>query len=592
MIRLAAACVSVAAVMCGDPALAQVGLPVSVATTTPGTVAAMPSVDIELQFHGPVFPRLEVIRLVRIPGESPWTLAELAHIQVAGAKATLRGSAGLDTLLLMRGAAEAGYLTVGPFRWPTLRASIDVPIRWRRTVRGRWPGISAGALVWVARPDDGGPSSWPMCVWLDNGEWECVGVPLHAAGVVVSTDAGQTRFAFAPGPSSSSGIEAANSSSAGWGRLLVIGRADRVPVSQADSIVVAARKLQVPRLRQPPSRVQTEADGRIRVERIAEGVYWVSGREPFQETWIEITAAGRAPARFEISTLASASGEIPVQVDLDDAASIVGRVTGAGGAVAPGAIVTLYRLVADLRSDRRRPPRRVTVGETISDEDGAFRFRDVAREPLELMAMHRELGRAEQTIDADSHDVQLVLRAPSRATGRVVRDGVPAAGIPVTTVPDLAEFAAADDVTELAGGDTETDTDGRFSVSMPPRGRVELRVGVESTGVRRVVLGSADSLPRLVDVGTIDLSPLPRLTLVLEESSGCELILAGPMGRAGVTIHRATRLGASMYEARLPESGQWLVTATCAGGQSRTVAPQTVDMAEGAGERTVHLLWK
>ncbi len=76
-------------------------------------------------------------------------------------------------------------------------------------------------------------------------------------------------------------------------------------------------------------------------------------------------------------------------------------------------------------------------------------------------------------------------RRPARAVGRVVRDGVPAAGVRVVVVPALAQFAVSGDVTELRGGETETDPDGRFTISLAPRGSGELRVGDERGGVRR-----------------------------------------------------------------------------------------------------------
>lgn len=580
-----------AAVTAADPAVPQGGVPITVADAPAGRIVA-PVIEAGIRFQGTVASHLDVIRLVRVTGESVWRLAELGRIEVSDHRAILSGAAGMDTLLLLRAAGQTGYLIAGPLRWPAASTSIDVPVRWRRTVRGQSASMGTGPITWLARPEDGPPASAPMCAWLRGGEWECIGVPLDAAGVVLSAEPGQVLFAIASGPPSSFGTEVAVSSSARWGRLMVIGRSDRVPVVAADAIKIAVRKLQVPRMRQPPSRVHTEPDARVKVQKVTEGVFWVSGTDAPDETWVEVAAVGRAPARVAIPDLVSASGDIPLHVDLDDAGMVSGRVRGAAGAAAPGAIVTLYRLIADARIDRKRPPRRVTVAEVTSDAEGGFQFREVAREPHQLLAMHREWGRAERSIDPDAHDVDLVLRPPSRASGRVLRDGVPAAGVRVTTVPDLGEFAAAEDVTELAGGETETDRDGRFTVSMAPRGTVELRIGGESTGVRRVSLGAVESLPLVVDVGTIDLVPLPPLTLVLEESIGCELALTGPIGRAGVTIHRATRLGPSMYRARLPESGSWLVSATCRGERERDVSPGTIELAEGAVERTVQLVWR
>jgi hypothetical protein len=274
---------------------------------------------------------------------------------------------------------------------------------------------------------------------------------------------------------------------------------------------------------------------------------------------------------------------------LDESSSVTGHVLDSSRAAVSGAVVTLYRLIAE--PDSTRDPKRVAIAEALSGADGQFHFGDLARERHQVLAFHIERGRAEGSVDADGADLQLILRTPARSVGVVRRDGVAVAGVRVATVPDLAQFMAVDDVTELAGGESETDRDGRFSVAMPARGTVELRVGNETAGVRRLVLGDAASLPAVVDVGTIDLTPLPLLTLVLEESAGCELLLAGPVGRAGLTSQRATRQGPSMFDVRLPEPGSWLVSATCS-GRIRDLAPALIDLATDAVGRTVVLTWR
>lgn len=578
-----------ALVLTGYPVAArgQSDLPVRVAGTTSASAAA--TIEIALRFHGPVAKELEVIRLVRSPGERDWRLADRSRVANADGASAVGGGVGLETLLIMRAAGQPGYLVAGPLYWPARSTTIGVPAVWRRTVRGRWSRSDTGLPVWLGAPASS--SKWPLCVSLPGGEWQCLGVPLQERGVVVSSAGAETLFGIARGTASASGVEFVNPSSAAWGRLVVVGRADRVSVTPADAVVLSARKLQVPRTRRLPSRAHTEADPRVSVDVLAPGVFWVSGRESPKESWIEIKGSGHAPMRLQVADLAAMSAELPVHVDLEAASAVSGRVSDEGGDAAAGAIVTLYRLIPDPRTDQKRPPGRVMVDEVTSGEDGAFHFAGVAREPHTVLAFHATKGRVERAIDPDDRDVQLQLRSPSRATGRVLRGGVPAAGVRVSTAPDLMEFAAADDVTELFGGQTATDRDGRFTLSLPPRGTVELRVGGDGTGVRRVTLGAAGALPRVVDVGTIDLSPLPRLTLVLEESSGCELLLIGPIGRTGLTIYAATRLGASMFEARLPEPGTWSITARCA-GQSRALVPLSVTMDDGAGEQTVQLAWR
>jgi hypothetical protein len=174
--------------------------------------------------------------------------------------------------------------------------------------------------------------------------------------------------------------------------------------------------------------------------------------------------------------------------------------------------------------------------------------------------------------------------------GRVLRDGAPARGIPVVIVPDLAEFAAMADVTELRGGETETDLDGRFSVALGSRGTGELRIGNDGTGVRRVPLAAAEAQARVVDVGTIELVTQSPLTLVLEAADGCGLLLTGPLGRTGLTVVRASSVGPAMFEAAVPEAGRWQVVAVC-GGRERAVLPPTISVPPGARDLTVRLTW-
>lgn len=566
----------------------QPDFPITIAATA--GAAAPAGSELVLRFDGPLAGQLEVLRLVKLAGDTVWRLADHTQAVATDGVSSIRGTAGLNTLLIIRAGDHAGYLLAGPLRWPGKDGSLDVPLAWRRTVRGEWPAGDTGPPQWLSSTDDALPSAWPQCVPLTGGHWECLGVPLDASGVVFSSTPPRLLFGIARGMDAAT-VETVSPSSAEWGRLLVVGRADRVPVSRTDRVVVAARKLQVPRMRRLPSRAMSEADSRIDAERLAEGVYWVSGTASPEASWLEITALGRAPLRLDMPAVVQAFTDIPVHVHLEEAAAVAGRVIEEGGSVAPGVVVTLYRLIPDGRTDRARPPRRVTVDEVTTDGDGVFRFTDVAREPHELLAFHPASGRAERAVSPDDQDVQLRLRPPSRAIGRVIRQGLPAAGVRVASVPELTEFAAMEDVTELLGGDTTTDQDGRFIVSLAPRGSIGLRIGGERAGVRRLSLGAAESLPRTLDVGTIDLNPLPRLTLILPESAGCDLLLIGPIGRAGLTIHPAVRLGPAMFEARLPEPGNWSITVRCA-GQPRALTPRSINVAGDEGERTIQLAWR
>jgi hypothetical protein len=296
-----------------------------------------------------------------------------------------------------------------------------------------------------------------------------------------------------------------------------------------------------------------------------------------------------ATARVDLVDVRNGPAEVPMRIRVEPALAISGSVSASGGTPAGRALVTLYRFHGDDHAPPR-PAKRVFVAEITAGADGSFRFDDLAREPYEIVAMHSMLGRGVRRVEPDGQDVTITLRRPSRAIGRVVRDGIGVVGVHVAIVPDLGQFAAAGDITELRGGETRTDRDGRFVVLLASHGSGELRVGDEGTGVRRVPLGPAESQPAVIDVGTIELSSLPPLTLVLEASEGCDLLLVGPAGRTGMTVVRSTRVGPAMYHAVVPEAGWWNVVAAC-NGRERAVVPANIEVDGRARDPTIRLTW-
>jgi hypothetical protein len=571
-------------------------LPLTVADGAPTSAPGAVVVSVTLRFDAPVPDVLDVVRLARTPGERSWRVAETSRTDASGGRAVVRGSAGLESLLLIRGAGQAGYIIDGPFRWPVQAATYFIRARWRRTVRGRFP-LAGGALTWIGQ-DDRGLTESPSCNWTGSGAWECVGVPLDAGGVVVATSPGQVHCALPAGPLSAAGVQASQRRSSTWGRLLIVSSGP--PASAvAGGARVMARRLITPRARPQSLRLEEGQDDRIRVDPAGDGAVWISGNEVPDDGWIEIGARDRASERLEVRDVAGAPAELPLRVQLQPSAVVSGRVTAGPGVAAPESIVTLYRFASRRPTEpreliapngARQPQKRIAVAEVRADADGVFRFDDLARERYEIVAMHPTFGRGEVRLEPDGQEVEVALRRPARAVGRVVRDGVPAAGVRVVFVPALAQFATAGDVTELRGGEAETDHDGRFTISLAPRGSGELRVGDERAGVRRVPLGPAESLPEVVQVGTIELDALPPLTLVFEAAGACSLLLTGPDARSGMSVIRASRLGPAMFQAAVPEPGRWHVVAVC-GPRERAVMPATIDVVPGRPDVTIRLMW-
>lgn len=568
-------------------------LPLAVADGPPAAIHGAPIVNVTLRFDAPIPPVVVIVRLGRAPGDRSWHVAETSRSDASRGSATVRGTAGMETLLLVRGVGRGGYIIDGPFRWPAQAATYVVRARWRRSVRGAFPQ-AGGPLAWVDR-DDRSTLESPSCDWLSGGEWECIGVPVESTGVVVTTAPGQVDCAIPVGPLSAAGVQASRRRTSAWGRLLIVSAGAPVPTGP-EGVRVTARRLVTPRARPQSVRLEEAQDDRIRVDQVGDGAVWLSGNGVADDGWIEVRGRGRAPERIEVSELAGAPAELPVRIQLEPSAVVSGRVLAGPGLAAPETMVTLYRFARKGREERseasglRQPPKRITVTEVRADADGAFRFDELAHERYEIVAMHPVLGRGEARVEPDGREVEIALRRPARAAGKVVRDGVAAAGVPVVVVPELGQFAASGDVTELRGGEAETDADGRFTISLAPRGSGELRVGDERSGIRRVALGPAESLPDVVELGTIELNSLPPVTFVFEAAGACELLIAGPDARAGMSVVRATRLGPAMFRAALPEPGRWHVVAVC-GQHERAVLPATIEVRPGAADATVRLSW-
>ena len=528
----------------------------------------------------------EVVRLVRSPGDRSWRLAETSHPTTD--RLQVRAAAGQETLLILTTATHPGYVVDGPFRWPDHPSFRTLRGAWRRTVRGRQP--ASGALPLWLSPDGTASDPWPQCLWTSGSDWECVAVPLDAGGVVVSVEPARVFYSLAPGSSVAGGVERVATLTAAWGRMLIVERDDQSPRTPG-TLQVTARRLLIPRARPQTGRVEATADARVHVDAAGGSTFWISGREAPDDGWIEIREVGRATERVNTLELSVGPAGLPVSVHLPPPATVIGRVTAGIGVPAEGAIVTLYRFEPRHGdNDKRTPARRVSVGEARADQDGGFRFGGLAAEPYEVVAIDPALGRGVRQVDADGQPVEIALRRASQVTGRVLRDGAPAPGVAVAVLPDLAQFAAAADVTEVRGGETRTDVDGRFVVALASRGAGELRIGDERSGVHRVPLGPAETQPPLVDIGTIELGAVAPTIFVFEGSDACDLLITGPIGRTGLAVVRAVRLGPALFQADLPEAGRWQLAAVC-GGRERPVVPSAIDVVPRGHDVTIRLTW-
>ena len=552
--------------------------PITMADGVPRVPGAR-HIEVTLRFDRPVPPLLEIVRLGRTDGKL-WRLAEVSRRPVSALtrEVTTSGPAGLDTLLLIRAAGQKGYILDGPFRWPLTPATYLISARWRRTVRGEWTRGGGGSPTWLSALEAPARDAWPQCSWSSESAWECIGVPLDEPGVVLSTGRAQVTYAIARGDVGSVGVENASAHAAPWARLLIV--LDRGTGDRADGRSVSVSALRTGRPSGRPQSVRTlaipEAD--VRVETVSGRAFWVTGAARAEASWIELTEPGYAPARLSLTDVAGSPPELPMLIPLDPGRSLFGRVHQDDGRPLDGATLMLYRFMQTrTREGGDSPPLRMLVSEQATKDDGEFRFDGLQLDRYELVAMHPVHGMGQWRLEPHGQAEDLRLEHRRRAVGRVVRDGTAASGVRVAVMPDIGEFATAADELQLAGGEALTDEDGRFSVALPATGKAELRVGDETTGIRRIAVGSAGTTATIVDVGVIELGARRAVSLIVEASDGCDVLLTGPAGSAGLTMMRARRAGASVFDVDLPEPGRWLVAASC-GGRERLVSPSFIDV--------------
>jgi hypothetical protein len=550
---------------------------------------AAPSVDVTFAVREHLPPQIEVVRLVRpVPG-APWQIADLRVVEIRSGRFTLSGPAGSESLVVVRAPGRPGYLLHGPLRWPAEPTDLEIDPEWRRTVRGQYP--STGDLTWVSPVET---SARVLCEWTLPGKWECLGVPRAADGVVVRSG---TRGLFYSVVAGSLGprndVEDVPSASAAWGRLLVLQDLTGFR-HQREAPTVRARALRLyrPPARPASTRFEAAPDGRIRIDPVGPTAFWVAGSTDAPDGWIELQVPGAATGRVEFAELTGGPPEAMFPVPLQRPGAVFGRVTGPMASPVAGAIVSLYRFGRDVRFPDKKTPRRerIAVGEQTTDEDGAFSFDDLPPERYELLAVQAGYGRAVKAVDSQAGEILLTLRPPPALEGRVLRDGVPQERVAVAFVPDLAAFAAAEDPTELHGGETETDADGRFRVFASIAGAGELKIGSAPGPITRVPLSAAEALPSVTTLGDIELAGGPSLTIVFEEAGECQPMLTGPVGRTGLTVVRTTRNGPAIFSAALPEGGQWNIVALCA-GHERAVVPSTIVVASDSQEMTATVRW-
>ncbi len=486
------------------------------------------------------------------------------------------------TAIVIFSRGDESYLIDGPVTVSDSVLERAIDRVWRRTVIGSATAGAASSppIEWLSA-DGATGLAWPACRWLTM-RWECLGVAVDEAGVVLAVEGPRVLSAVVIGETTPV------LKSSAWGRLLVVTDrgGDAMP-----RLRFAAARASPPAQRVRAVRLETAALADVHAAIVASRATWLSGDSSPPDAWIEIRSARSGPGYVDLADVAEGPPLVALRVTLEDRRDVPITVTTSRGDPAPGALVSAFRLIDPLPptpAPGQPPPRRVLAVEGVASAEGTVVLDGLGDGDYEIVAWHAQLGRSAVRLDRAADRVAIRLQPPGIARGRVLSAGKPAAGVDVISVPDPAAYAVAEDPIDLKGGDTRTGSDGRFAVALASAGGGELRVGGGSYAVTRVPLPRGP-LP-VVDLGDIELARGVTMSVTLDQDPGCDLRAAGPIGRSGLQIVTATRTGPGLFSIALPEEGSWEVGLLC-GRDERALTPAIVRVSPD-GPRSVTLIVK
>ena len=499
----------------------------------------------------------------------------------------VEGILGRQSVLVVRCRGRMGYSLHGPVAWQASEGLSWFEFRPRRTVR-----VSTRTEALVS-PDlslilgqDGPAESWPQCRILAPRDHECVGVPLHAAGVAVSSGIGAVDWAVVP-PASVS-VQRVATQTSSWGRLL---RLVDIGSRSTEDVVVQAWRHVPDHASASRARVRINADATIRADPIDPLALWITGQESAGRRFVEVRGKDIVTIRIDVETLKQ-SGPDPFLVYLRPDVPVFGTVVDSRDRPVAGAVVSAFEFVVEDpagragRHDATRQQR--GIAEALSDARGAFSMSGPDTGPYEFLVAHATSGRTTETHRVDGLPLTLRLVGSPLVRGRVLVEDFPAAGVHVRMVPDRDDFLMSDDPITLLSPPGVTDTDGQFELALPVEGGGEIVVGGNGLAKARYRFADVGDTSSGTDLGDIRL-PAPLSVLVRLAAPGCVLVAAGPVGSLGVDLVRAVfDSGQGAYRLWLPEPGFWWVEAEC-GTESRSVSPSVMRIPRDDVPRVIDL---
>jgi hypothetical protein len=407
-------------------------------------------------------------------------------------------------------------------------------------------------IVWV--PIDA-RSADVRCDIIPPAAWSCDGVAPDTRGIVVMVgNDGMAARAV--------GVATIDPATTVWGRIVYVTPGELAP-EELRNLSLSAFKPRRPHVRQQTRRFEAAQDDDVHVTKVSETTFWVGGSGADPDGFVALAGPGIGDLRVPTRLFSEGAPEDPVFVAARAGASIAGRVYGIHGDDADGAEVELWE---PLRPDEPRErlddiTAAIRRAEIRAGRDGSFRFDRVGEGPMLLAASHGTLGAARRWITNAAQPVDLELTPRPRATGRVLKRGLPAASALIRFVPDADAFAASVDPRDHVTQEVRTANDGTFSLPLPPKHAGAIQIVLDDGSVARVVLTSAPIKTERA-LGDIAVPDGAHLTVRVLDSAGCGVVAVGPLGMLGLTTVRAASVS-GVYELDLPEAGVWSLAAEC-----------------------------
>jgi hypothetical protein len=446
--------------------------------------------------------------------------------------------------------------------------------------RGVEPAAPPARIFWIpakTSPEDGRDE----CVFTAATGWSCPSVPAGESGVVVIVGDGLIGYVVL-GPAG-----AARSGRAEWGRLVRIAPGGIAPESLGD-LRISSWTVDRPASRPNTQKLDVIPDPTLQVTKVSNTSFWISGPFPSTDAFLRLDGLGTA-----MLMVASGPLDSPFVIDAADGVSLMGRVQTRSGEPVDGALLELF---AKATADGQEPVDEnalakapvLRLASVVADGEGRFEFSGLENGTYQVVATAFSRGRLARWTTTTSPPLVMTLEPPARATGRVVRQKLPAPGVKVRFVPASTAWRNSSDPSAHLTADVLTDDSGRFTIALPPQPSGDVQFIAPDGASTRLTL---PALSNLSEVALGDVA-LPELIAVeiRADMAGCRMTAIGPAGALGLAVvpGRAT---STIYQFDLPEPGQWFLDAECS-GQHVSIQPPTIEVksARSLPSFDVHLV--